>query len=184
MTDSTVAVDLNHSLDVECNITTEVTLNYIGCFDNVTELCYVALGQVFCADIRIDSCLSKNVLCALKSDTVNISESYLNSLIVRNINTGYTSHIVISPFPLVFVVFRFVYAQPCLCLCLGFSHITITLPFLLMILHFSQIFFTEGLTFISVIFLSSYFIRQVMRPLLRSYTDTSTVTRSPGKIRI
>ena len=36
---------------------------------------------------------------------------------------------------------------PCLCLCLGFSQITLIRPFLLMILHFSQIGFTDDLTF-------------------------------------
>lgn len=38
---------------------------------------------------------------------------------------------------------------PCLCLCLGFSHRTLNTPFLLTILHFEQIAFTDGLTFIS-----------------------------------
>ncbi len=33
-------------------------------------------------------------------------------------------------------------------MCLGFSQMTMTLPCLLMILHFSQIFLTDGLTFI------------------------------------
>jgi len=37
---------------------------------------------------------------------------------------------------------------PCVCLCFGFSQITITLPLRLMILHFSQIGFTDDLTFI------------------------------------
>ena len=36
---------------------------------------------------------------------------------------------------------------PCLCLCLGFSQIMRTLPFLLITLHFSQIGFTDDLTF-------------------------------------
>lgn len=36
---------------------------------------------------------------------------------------------------------------PCLCLCLGFSQIIIMFPFLLMTLHFSQIGFTDDLTF-------------------------------------
>lgn len=36
---------------------------------------------------------------------------------------------------------------PCLCLCLGFSQIIIIFPFLLMTLHFSQIGFTDDLTF-------------------------------------
>ena len=38
---------------------------------------------------------------------------------------------------------------PCLCLCFGFSQITLMLPFLLMILHFSQIGLTDDLTFTS-----------------------------------
>ena len=41
------------------------------------------------------------------------------------------------------------YSYPCLCLCFGFSQITLMLPFLLMILHFSQIGFTDDLTFTS-----------------------------------
>lgn len=40
--------------------------------------------------------------------------------------------------------------QPCFCLCLGFSQITLILPFLLMTLHFSQIGFTEDLTFTAI----------------------------------
>ena len=36
---------------------------------------------------------------------------------------------------------------PCLCLCFGFSQITLMRPFLLMILHLSQIGFTDDLTF-------------------------------------
>lgn len=38
--------------------------------------------------------------------------------------------------------------QPCLCLCLGFSQMILMEPFLLMTLHFSQIGFTDALTFI------------------------------------
>ncbi len=41
----------------------------------------------------------------------------------------------------------FEHYHPCLCLCLGFSQITMIFPFLLMILHFSQIGFTDDLTF-------------------------------------
>jgi hypothetical protein len=44
--------------------------------------------------------------------------------------------------------------QPCFCLCLGLLQITITLPSLLMILHFSQIGFTDGFTFMET---SSFF---------------------------
>jgi hypothetical protein len=44
---------------------------------------------------------------------------------------------------------------PCRCLCLGFSQITRTTLLRRMILHLAQIFFTEGLTFIS----APYFTR-------------------------
>ena len=36
---------------------------------------------------------------------------------------------------------------PCLCLCFGFSQIILICPFLLITLHFSQIGFTDDLTF-------------------------------------
>lgn len=53
---------------------------------------------------------------------------------------------------------------------------TMMRPFLLIILHFSQIFLTDGFTFIclyhsflhNVSLAVSYFARQVMRPLVRS----------------
>ena len=39
--------------------------------------------------------------------------------------------------------------HPCFCLCFGFWQMTITLPLRRMILHFSQIGFTDGLTFMT-----------------------------------
>jgi hypothetical protein len=39
--------------------------------------------------------------------------------------------------------------QPCVCLCLGFSQITITLPLRFMTLHFSQMGLTELLIFMT-----------------------------------
>ena len=41
-------------------------------------------------------------------------------------------------------------AQPCFCLCFGFSQMTMTRPLRLMILHFSQMGFTDGRTFIVI----------------------------------
>lgn len=43
------------------------------------------------------------------------------------------------------------YHHPCLCLCFGFSQITLILPFLLMTLHLSQIGLTDALTFIKIL---------------------------------
>jgi hypothetical protein len=53
------------------------------------------------------------------------------------------------------------------------------------ILHLSHIVFTEGLTFILLApSSSSYLYLYVIRPLVRSYGESSTRTRSPGRIRM
>ena len=41
----------------------------------------------------------------------------------------------------------FIVDYPCTCLCLGFSQMILIFPFLLITLHFSQIGFTDDLTF-------------------------------------
>lgn len=105
--------------------------------------------------------------------------------------------------------------QPCLCLCFGFSQIILIFPFLLITLHFSQIGFTDDLTFMlnppfkkTVLhyimqpgqmqalyenisqkqhrkyFSQIYLSLQMIRPFDRSYGDNSSVTLSPGRIRI
>lgn len=88
---------------------------------------------------------------------------------------------------------------PCLCLCFGFSQIILILPFLLITLHFSQIGLTDDLTFIvkASFQTSSYSIithlilvvqdffylsLQIIRPLLKSYGESSIFTLSPGSI--
>ena len=49
-------------------------------------------------------------------------------------------------------------SYPCLCLCFGFSQITITRPLRLMILHFSHILLTDRRTFISTSFVDPMLI--------------------------
>ena len=88
---------------------------------------------------------SQNVIGRFSANPINIGQTDFNALFVGNINTSNTSH-CISTFLL--NLSNGISPQPWRCLCLGFSQITITRPFLLMILHFSQIFFTEGFTFI------------------------------------
>jgi hypothetical protein len=53
---------------------------------------------------------------------------------------------------------------PCLCLCLGFSQIIATLPFLLIFLHLSHIGFTDERTFIFYFLYLTIFIFWIAAP--------------------
>ena len=79
--------------------------------------------------------------------------------------------------------------QPCLCLCLGSEQMTMTLPFLRMILHFSHIGFTDGRTFILVPPVADIFPQQIQAPcerMLNYYSRIDTVFnkkfKAPRKI--
>ena len=96
MSDTTIAVNFLHSLDVQTNFTAQVTLYRVQILDNVTQLSNVLFGEVLCAGIGIDSGLSQNIVSALATDAVDVGQGDLNALVVRNINTSYTSN-VFSP---------------------------------------------------------------------------------------
>ena len=91
MTDTAVAVDLYESLDVKRNVSAQVTLNCVVLFDLISELCDLFVGKILGTCIGIDACLCKNVICACLAYTVNVGKSDLNTLLIRNINTCYTS---------------------------------------------------------------------------------------------
>ena len=65
MSGTAVAVDFNQTLNVEGNLTAEFTFYLVICFDFLTKLRDFIFSQIFSACVRIDTCLSKNVLCAL-----------------------------------------------------------------------------------------------------------------------
>ena len=93
MTDAAVAVDLDHSLDVHTDFTTEVTLDVVVVFDLFTELCNLFFSKVLSAGIGVDSGYLEDLLSRGSADAVNIGQSDLYALCVRNINACNTSHI-------------------------------------------------------------------------------------------
>ena len=98
MTNAAVAVDFYHVLDVERYIAAKVALDGVVCFDLITELRDLSLGQILCTGIRVDTGLCKDRLGTGLSDTVNVGQRDLITLRIWTINTSYTSQLCNPPF--------------------------------------------------------------------------------------
>ena len=94
MATSAKATDICKSLDVGLYFSLKVTLNLVIVLDLVTDLRNLILCQILDACIGIDACVGNNLVCTCSSDSVNVRKSNLNSLIIRLIYAGYTSHLM------------------------------------------------------------------------------------------
>ena len=110
MTYATEALDFGQTLNVQRDVPAEIALNDDIVFVNVvTDLSFIVSRQILDAGIRVDSGAGENLVSSALTDTINISQTNLDPLLARQINT--------------------------------------TRPLRLMTLHFSQMGFTEGFTF-------------------------------------
>ena len=97
MTDTAIAADFDHSLDIHGDFTAKVTFYGVILFDFVSQLCYFFVSQILCAGIRVDTGGLENQVGGLSADTVNIGQSNFNALRIRNIYTSDTCQSCISP---------------------------------------------------------------------------------------
>ena len=91
MTQAAIAADFAQALDVQSGLTAQVAFDGVG-LDGVTQLLLVCVGQILYTGVGVDTSLRQDVLSALSANTVDISESDLDSLILRQVNTGNTCH--------------------------------------------------------------------------------------------
>ena len=92
MTNASVAAYFNKSLDIESNISSQVALNHKVVVNVVTELSNIVFAEVLDSCIRVYTCVCENNIRRFTTDTVDISESDFNSLILGKVNTGNTCH--------------------------------------------------------------------------------------------
>ena len=197
MTLAAVAADLGQALDVERHAAAQVAFHDEVVVDALTDLCFFLIGEVFHAGVRIDAGHVKNLFCAGSADTINVGQANFNSLVLGQVNAGDTCHLIRS------FLSKFLFRaqkgtrltpaggsrpsgadvlgltgsdQPCLCLCFGFSQITMTLPLRLMTLHFSHMGLTLGLTFIVVNLLLASPGDAAARQIVRRHLNRDLVT--------
>ena len=92
VTHATVATDFNESFDIQSNFTAKVAFYCDVLVDIVTQLCNVFFGQILDADIRIDTGTCQNLICCAAADSVDISQTDLDPLILRKVYTCYSCH--------------------------------------------------------------------------------------------
>ena len=98
MAHTTVAADLGQALDVKRGLTAEVAFHDVVVVDRFTQLCFFLIGEVLNSGVGVDSGYLQNLLCAGSADTVDISETDFYSLVLGQVNAGYTCHIIRSSF--------------------------------------------------------------------------------------
>ena len=90
---TTVALDLGQTLDVKRDVTAQVAFHHDVVFvDVVTGLgCFVS-SQILDAGIRVNSGTGENLVGSGLTNTINISQTNLDPLLARQINTSNTCH--------------------------------------------------------------------------------------------
>ena len=90
MTETTIATDLHKARGVLTNLATQVAFSGVILIDEITHARDFVFGEILDTGVRIYVCGLANLLCASKSDTINVSESNLYALIARKIDAVYT----------------------------------------------------------------------------------------------
>ena len=105
MAEASVAADLGEALDVKRDGTAKIALNYEVVVNAFTELGLFLFGQVFNSGVRIDTGHFKNLGCAGSANSVDIGKSDFYTLVLRQVNAGYTCHIFRSSFRIIVPAF-------------------------------------------------------------------------------
>src|SRR5699024_5625623 len=93
MAHTTVALDLGQTLDVKRDVAAQVALYHDVVFvDVVADLCFFVSRQILDAGIRVNSGSGENLVGGGLTNTVNISQTNLDPLLARQINTSNTCH--------------------------------------------------------------------------------------------
>ena len=91
-----VAANLNQTLDIQADLTAQVTLDVVVALDDFTQLSSLFFGQVLNAGIRIDTGLSKDLVGRFAANAENVGQADLHALLAGKVNTGNTCHTIIT----------------------------------------------------------------------------------------
>ena len=97
MTNASLALNLNQSLDVEGYLTTQITFDRQVVLEVITQLRSFFFGQVLNAGIGVDTGYGQNVFCSLLTNTVDVGQADLYPFLSGQVNTSNTCHTSVAP---------------------------------------------------------------------------------------
>jgi len=92
MADATIGTDFLQALDVHLHLVTEFALNTVFFLDRLTEPISVFFREIFCPSIEVDTEGLEDLAAGRPSNAINIRESNLDTLIIRQVDAGDTEH--------------------------------------------------------------------------------------------
>src|SRR5580765_6773378 len=160
-----VGADIHQALHVHRHLAAQRALHLVLAVDDAAQAAGVLVAQALDPHVGAHAGGGEDALRRAAADAIDVGERDFDALLGRQIDTRNACHG--SP-----------YFWRCLCLGLRLQITRIT-PLRRTILQCSQIFFTDERTFMGRLL---YLYRYTIRPRLRSYGESSTVTLSPGRI--
>jgi len=88
VTGSPITLDIHQALNIQLNFTPQVTLNFeVGVLDDRTDPADLLLGQVPGSRVRTYIRLTQYKPGNIRTDTINVSQTYLDPFVPGNVDT-------------------------------------------------------------------------------------------------
>src|ERR1700757_2238608 len=161
--ESAIGADFDETLDVHRNFLAQIALHQPFSLNDRTDAVNFFFAQVLHLLHRVDLGVIAEATGARMTDAVDVRQRDVDVLLARKIDACNTCHVFLTSrcrvphFSRSLREVGILNLYPWRCLCFELTQITRTTPLRWMTLHLSQIFFTDALTFITVLSSRSQF---------------------------
>src|SRR5574344_800561 len=90
MTGAAIAADLAEALDVGRGLTAKFAFHDVVVVDGFTKLGFLRIGQILHAGVGVNACACQDILSTFSANTIDVSQTDFDSLILGQVNTGNT----------------------------------------------------------------------------------------------
>lgn len=95
MPETTVGPNVDEPLDIHIDFTTKAAFHVVVSFNTCADLGDILVGEFLDSGVGVDTGLFYNLASPVRSDTEYIAQSYFDALLFGQINTGYSSQLLL-----------------------------------------------------------------------------------------